>query len=80
MNLVNKIKAGEQTGRYRCSTTELPELKLRAGFEPATTGLRGEVTASYTTGYSLLVLDIHNNHRGTSEKSLDVELLLCGAL
>ena len=38
-------------GLLRRSTTELLEISLRAGIEPATSGLAGEVTAPYATGY-----------------------------
>jgi hypothetical protein len=50
-----KVEAGEQTRRYRRSTTELLELALQAGIEPATTRLPGEVTAPYATGHFLLL-------------------------
>ena len=43
--------AGEQAAAdCRCSATELPGLSLRAGFEPATTRVTSEVTATYATG------------------------------
>ena len=44
--------AGEQAATVflRCSTTELPELALRAGIEPAPSGFRGEVSVAYATG------------------------------
>lgn len=45
-----KVQPGNKRLRYRRSTTELLGLALRAGLEPATSGLRGEVTAAYTTG------------------------------
>jgi len=46
------VLAGEQAATVflRCSTTELLKLALQAGFEPATPGVRGEVSVAYATG------------------------------
>src|ERR1039458_4649864 len=50
--LAGKFLAGEQaaTDFLRRATTALPEFAFRAGFEPATSGLSGEVTVAYATG------------------------------
>jgi hypothetical protein len=68
-----RLLTGEQAEQSRRSATELREVIFPVGIEPTTTGFPGEVTASYTTGF-LLVLDEcivnESQRRGTSEKSL----------
>ncbi len=70
---------GNKRLRKRRSTSELPELALRAGLEPATTGLTGEVSAPYTTGQGGSCKKIPKNCAGEWAKRVGSEPLLCGA-
>src|ERR1700758_2566055 len=48
--LINEGRGTSDSSLFRCSITELRELVLAAGFEPATTRSQSEVSAIYATG------------------------------
>ena len=59
---------------FRCSATELRKLAPAAGIEPATTGLRGEVSVVYATG-RIVGLTAAIQHRELVEKSFGAMLI-----
>jgi hypothetical protein len=62
------------TEQYGALSTELRKLKLAAGFEPATTGLPGEVSDIFTTDLSCGPINLETGQgtvtRGIEESSL----------